>query len=209
MNLFDSMRSFAQKPRTVRLAAPEDVLQEIKHWSPEQLLLPESERGAPVRVEMQTRPGAATMDFQIRPLSMLERSLAEAIPDAAQPPPIYTDEPAERPGMPPRRVANGYDFDHPEYLAALRPLHDRQAAYVALKGVIGLEQDTPGVDENAKLQAIMESMPTRMIRFLSNEIWNMTYIQGAPEDFFTNEDSPASPSSEPSPKPSQGDRKRK
>lgn len=50
---------------------------------------------------------------------------------------------------------------------------------------------------------------TRIIRFLSNEIWNITYTQGAPEDFFTSEGSPASPSSGPSPKPSQGDRKRK
>lgn len=209
MSLFDTMRDFARKPRTVRLAAPEDVIREIKHWSPDQLLLQEHERGEPLRVEMETRPGAVTMDFQIRPLSMLERAAAEAIPDAVQPPQIFNEVPAERPGMAPSRVAAGFDFEHPEYLAALRPLHDRQAAYVALKGVLGLEEATPGQDESAKLQSILAEMPTRMVRFLSNEIWNITYMQGSPEDFFTSEGSPASPSSGPSPKPSPRDRKRK
>jgi hypothetical protein len=207
MSLFDSMCAFARKTKTVRLADPGDIIREVKHWSPEDMDRPVRERGEPVRVELQIKPGAATMDFRVRSLTMAQREIAEAILDAAVPPATWIDEPGERPGQLAKRVPTGYDFDDPKYLAALRPLHERQAAFVALKGVDGLEEDTPGQTDADKTTALLEKMPAKMIKFLAAEIWNMTYAQGDPNDFFTKEGSAHSPSSAPSPSKSPAGKK--
>jgi len=73
-----------------------------------------------------------------------------------------------------------------------------------------LSPATPGADYAAKTSSLMAAMPNRIVKFLAGEIWNMTYAQGDPADFFTKrEDSPASQSSAPSPSPSLPPKKRK
>jgi hypothetical protein len=208
MSLFTAMGDFARKTRTVRMAAPEDVLHEERVWSAEDQMKPFAERGEP-RVKLHIRPGAPTMDFRIRPLSMAERECAEKITDAAIPPQTYVEEQPVRPGDIPKKIPTGYDYEAPEYLAALRPLQDEQAAYVVLKGVVDLEQDTPGATDPEKVRAITTTMPSRIVRFLASEIWAMTYAQGSPADFFMNEGSSSSPSSAPSPSKSPRGPKRK
>jgi len=120
---------------------------------------------------------------------MAEREVAEAMTDAVLPPATWVDEPAERPGQAAKRIPTGHDYDDPAYLQALRPLQDRQAAFVVLKGVEGLAESTPGDNDAARTDAVMSSMTAKMIRFLAAEIWNMTYAQGDPNDFFTSEGS--------------------
>jgi len=208
-SLFASMREFAQATKTVRLAAPEDILSERREWSTDQLALPESQRGEPAKVKLEIRAGAPVMDFAIRSLTMSERQAAEVILDAVVPPEVIMEEPTERPGQPPRRVPAGYNYEDPKYIAALRPLQDRQAAFVVLKGVADLHSETPGADDNSKVQSIMDTLPTHLVKFLAGEIWNMTYAQGDPADFFTSGGSPPSPSSEPSRKPNPPAAKRK
>jgi len=203
------MRDFARKTRTVRVASPEDILDEIKEWSPEQQALPLEKRGRPQKVRLEIRKDAPTMDFAIRALSMSEREAADAILDAALPDPVIIEEPSERPGQPPKRVPAGYDYESPSYLAHLRPLQERQSAYVVLVGVDGLHADTPGESDSAKTDSIMASMPSVLVKFLAGEIWNMTFAQGDPADFFTSAGSPASPSSGPSPSKSPPAPKRK
>jgi hypothetical protein len=209
MSLFTQMGDFARKTKVVRMAAPEDVLREEKVWSFDQQSKPVMERGEPVSVKLHIRPGAATMDFSIRPLSMSEREFADKILDAALPPQTYVEELPTRPGDIPKRIPSGYDYEAPSYQADLRPLQEKQAAFVALKGVQGLEADTPGDGTEAKLQSIMDTMPGRIVKFLASEIWMMTYAQGNPADFFTSEDSSTSPASEPSPNKNPGGRKQK
>lgn len=209
MSLFKSMGEFARKTRTVRMAAPEDILGEQKVWSIEQQSKPILERGEPVSTRLEIRPGAVTMDFNIRPLSMTEREAAERIVDAAMPPQSFVEEVPQRPGDVPKKIPTGYDYEAPEYLAALRPLQDRQAAYVVLKGVDGLDADTPGGNDDEKVMQIMDTMPSRMVKFLASEIWSITYAQGNPADFFTKEGSSSSPSSAPSPSRSPRGQKRK
>lgn len=203
------MREFSRKTKTVRVAAPEDILDEIKEWSPEQELLPLEKRGKPLRVKLEIRKGAPLMDFPIRALSMRERATADSITDAVIPEAVFVEEPSERPGQPPRRVPAGYDYESPSYLLRVRPLQERQNAYVVLVGVDGLHADTPGDNDDAKVDAIMDNMPSILVRFLAGEIWNMTYAQGDPADFFTSEGSPASPSSGPSPSKNRQAQKRK
>ena len=150
------------------------------------------------------------MDFEIHPLSMTERETADSMLDAATPDQIFIEESAERPGQLPKRVPAGYDYEAPVYLAHLRPLQERQAAFVVLCGVNDLFDATPGADYAAKTSSLMAAMPNRIVKFLAGEIWNMTYAQGDPADFFTKrEDSPASQSSAPSPSPSLPPKKRK
>ena len=161
--LFASMCAFARKTKTVRLADPADILREVKHWSAEDMERPVRERGEPLRVELEIKPGAATMDFQVRSLTMAERETAEAILDAVIPPATWIDEPGERPGQAAKRIPTDYDFDDPKYLAAPRPLHERQAAFVALKGVDTLEADTPGQTEMGKTASLLQKMPAKMI----------------------------------------------
>jgi len=209
MSVFDSMRLFGRQTKSVRLAAPEDVIREIHHWSDEDMGRPILDRGAPIRTELELKPGAAFMEFKIRPLSMQEREVAEAILDTVIAPRAYIDTPSDRPGQPPSRVPAGYDYEDPAYQAALRPLHDRQAAYVALCGVEGLQSDTPGSTDHDRTTEIINVMPSRMIKFLAGAIWGMTYAQGDPLDFFTSKGSGPSPSSAPSPNPSRPGRKRK
>ena len=209
MSIFKSMGDFARKTKVVRLAAPEDILREERVWSPEQQFKPMMERGEPAGVKLHIRPGAVTMDFAIRPLSMTEREAADRILDAVMPPQTFVEEVATRPGDIPKRIPTGYDHDAPQYLAELRPLQEKQAALVILKGVEGLEQDSPGGGMEEKLKSIMDTMPGRIVKFLASEIWMMTYAQGNPADFFTSEDSSTSPCSEPSPSKSPGGKKRK
>lgn len=192
------MCNFARKPKTVRMAAPDDVLNVLEEWPPEELAKPVNLRKEP-RVRLDIRPGAATMDFELVPLTMADRETADAMLDAVMPPPVIIEEPSDRPGQPPKRIPSGYDDQDPKYLAALRPLEDKRAAFVTLKGVVGLAEDTPGTDDAAKTDALMKSMPQRILRFLAAEIWNMTYAQGDPADFFTSAACAASPSSEPLP----------
>jgi hypothetical protein len=209
MSVFAKIGSFARKTRTVRLAQPDDILSDEPVWSDEQLGLPLSQRGQPQRMKLEIRPGAETLDVEIRPLSMTERESAEHILDAALPPQTFVEEQPVRPGDIPKKIPSGFDYEDPKYLADLRPLQERQAAFVALKGVIGLHESTTGNSVDEKLKALMDEMPSRIIRFLASEIWAMTYAQGSPADFFTKEDSSSSPSSEPSPKQSQGEPKPK
>ncbi len=199
MSVFDTITAFSRKSKTVRLANPDDVIGEKKVWSEDQELLPMRDRGVPTRIMLETRPGAETVDVEIRPLTMSEREAAEKILDAAIPPQTFVEEQAQRPGDIPKRIPSGYDYDAPSYLAALRPLQEKQAAFVALKGVVGLNESTTGQSPEDKLKSLMDSTPSRMIRFLASEIWAMTYAQGSPADFFTNEGSSFSPSSKPSP----------
>jgi len=203
------MRDFARKTKTVRVASPEDILDEVKEWSPEQEVLPLEKRGKPQKVLLEIRKDAPTMDFAVRAMSMSEREAADAILDGALPDPVFIEEPADRPGQPPKRVPAGYDYENPSYLARLRPLQERQSAYVVLVGVDGLHADTPGETDAAKIDAIMASMPSILVKFLAGEIWNMTFAQGDPADFFTSAGSPASPSSGPTPSKSLPARKRK
>lgn len=210
MNLFDSMRDFARRTKSVRLASPEDIVGEVRHWSPSQLQIPdESKRGEPLRTELEIRAGAPTMDFRVRALTMAERERADAIMDAAVPTAIYIDEAPERPGQPAKRVPAGYDYEDPKYTQQLRPLQDRQSAFVVLCGVDGLREATPGDTDASKTDAIIAAMPTRLVRFLAGEIWNITYAQGDPADFFTSAGSRPSPGSEPSPSKNPAARKRR
>lgn len=209
MSVFTAMGDFARKTKVVRLAAPEDILHEEKVWSPEQQFKPMMDRGEPAGVKMHIRPGAVTMDFCIRPLSMTEREASDRVLDAVMPPQTYIEEVSLRPGDSPKRIPSGYDHDAPQYLAELRPLQEKQAAYVILKGVEGLEGDTPGSSTEEKLKSIMDTMPGRIVKFLASEIWMMTYAQGNPADFFTSEDSSTSPSCEPSPSKSPGVKKQR
>lgn len=209
MSLFKSMGAFARKTRTVRMAAPEDILGEQKVWSIEQQSKPILERGEPASTRLEIRPGAVTMDFTIRPLSMTEREAADRIVDAAVPPQSFVEEMPQRPGDVPKKIPTGYDYEAPSYVAEVRVLQEKQAAYSVLKGVEGLESDTPGGNDDEKVTAIMGTMPTRLVKFLAAEIWSMTYAQGNPVDFFTKEGSSSSPSSAPSPSKSQKGPKRK
>lgn len=209
MSIFDSMRQFGSKTKSVRLACPDDVIREIKHWSDEDMSRPILDRGEPIRVELELKPGAESVEFKIRSLTMVERETAEAIMDTVLPPRAYIDSPPERPGQEPRRVPAGYDYDDPAYLASLRPLYDRQAAYVTLCGVDGLREGTPGDGDLEKTDSITQAMPSRIIKFLAGSIWGMTYAQGDPLDFFTKPGSGPSPSSAPSPSPSPRARKQK
>ena len=209
MSIFTSMREFSRLTKALRVSPTGEVIEEKPHWSPEQLDLPPDKRGDPVRVELGLRQNAQVMDFNIRAISMAQRETADAILDAVVPAQIFIEEPAERPGQPPKRVPAGYDYEAPDYLARLRPCQERQSAYVVLMGVDGLHADTPGETDDAKVSALMAAMPSRLVKFLAGEIWNMTYAQGDPADFFTSGGSPPSPVSAPSPRPSPPGRKRK
>lgn len=196
------MRAFALKTKKIRFANPEDVISERKSWTPEDMMKPVLERGDPIRVELEIRPGAETIEFAIRPLTMTERDEADAILDREMPPQTFVEEQPLRPGESAKRIPSGYDYDHPKYLAAQRTLQDEQAAFVVLKGVDGLEKDTEGASIQEKVNSIRSNMPARMIKFLAMSIWNMSYAQGDPADFFTKGGSSTAPASASSPRPS-------
>lgn len=191
MSIFSELTELCRQTKVVKLAHPDDVIEEIAV---------RDEEGRKIKSRLGIRPGARTQDVTVRALSMGEQQRAEAIMDTAVPPALFDEEPSDKPGVPPRRVQNGYDDEHPEYLANLRKAQDKQNLFVVLKGVEGLESETEGVDEEAKMQSLLAKMDGRLIRYLSNEIWRMSYAGGDPNDFFTKEDSTAGPSSEPSQK---------
>lgn len=205
MSIFQSIGEFSRKSKVIRLCQPEDVLNEKNEWSGDQLLLPMERRGAPARTTLEIRPGAETQDVEIVALSMVDREKSERILDAAIPPQTYIEELPTRPGDIPKKIPSGFDYENPDYLAKLRPLQDRQAAFVVLKGVVGMQQDAPGSDDEAKVDQIMATMASRIVKYLASEILNLTYSAGNPQDFFTREDSSGSPSSEPSPSKNQGE----
>lgn len=205
MSIFKAIGEFSRKTKTVRLCQPEDVIREEHEWDPADLSLPMDRRGRPLRTKLEIRPGAKTQDVEIQPLTMVEREASEKILDAAIPPQTYIEETPTRPGDVPKKIPSGFDYESPKYLSELRPLQDKQAAFVVLKGVVGMDADIPGKTDDEKVKAIMESMPARIVRYLASEILNLTYSAGNPQDFFMKEDSSSSPSSEPSPNKSQGE----
>ncbi|MCX6876681.1 MAG: hypothetical protein NTW21_23165 [Verrucomicrobia bacterium] len=94
-------------------------------------------------------------------------------------------------------------------MAKLRPCRDRQSAFVVLRGVAGLQADTPGTADTAKTTALLDAMPARLVKFPAGEIRNLTYAQGDPADFLTSAASPPSPGCGPSPKPNPPAQKRR
>jgi len=208
-NLFETLRALSSATKDVTIANPDDVLGEVPEWSAEQAALPEEDRGKPQRVRLEIRPGATLTTVKIRRMSMAEREAAQKILDAAVPPRVFVEEPPDRPGLPPRKVAAGFDETDPEYLAALRPLEARQSAFVVLAGVVGLRDDTPGHQVETQIDAVMSAMDDRIIRYLASQIWSLSWSAGDHGDFFTSADSASSPSSAPTPRRSPREPKRK
>lgn len=198
-NLLQSIGEFSRKSKTIRIARPEDIISEVPTYSDAQLLKPLAERGKPERVRLEIREGAETQDIQIRPLTMKQREIADRFVDAAIPPQLFVEEIPQRPGDLGKKVPSGYDYENPEYQNALRPLQEKQAAFVVLKGVVGLDESVTGDTDEKKIEQVMESMSAKLVTFLAAEIWGMTYAQGDPVDFFTKGGSSSSPSSGPSP----------
>lgn len=179
--MFDQLKNFGLTPRTIKLALPEHVTGSG----------PGSDQ-PPFNI----RAGAPTVEVTIRPLTMAERSASDLIMDAVQPPPLFREEPGDRPGMPPRRVQDGFDHDDPDYIAKIRVLNDKHDAHVVLHGMVGLLESTPGADVDAKIASILQSMASKLIRFVAEEIRNASWVPGSPDEFFTIEGSSSTPSSE-------------
>jgi hypothetical protein len=200
---FSQLSRFAGRRRKIKLAAPEDIVEVVPRWSPEQLALEPDQRGRPDTTTFGIREGAETLELEVVPLSLADSQRAEAFLDEAMPPRLWTDEPPEKPGQPMRRVPGDFDETDPSYLANLRPLQARRDAFIALRGVVGLWDSTAGSDESAKIATLQETMPAVVIRYLAGLIYRLSFVGGDLADFFTSAGSGASPSSKPLPKPNQ------
>lgn len=207
--LFNQIASFARRPRKVVIAAPDDIESTESVWSEDQLMLPLHQRGDPASHKYTIRAGAETQEVEIVPLSMADRLTADSITDAAVPPRIVTEEPPDKPGGPVRKVLGDFDEEDPAYFALIRPLRDKQNAYIVLKGVLGLEASIPADDDAARITILMRTWPSVLVRYLAGMIYNISFAGGDPADFFIKEGSSSTPSSEPSLKPNPKATKRK
>lgn len=195
-SLFDKMKTFARRTRKLRLAHPDDVIAEVPEYEEgeEAKARAEGRRPKHLRVKLEIKPGAETLDFEVSAISDRIKEQAERLLDKAVAPKVFIEQPGEKPGMPPRQVFAGYNEEDPAYLAELREAKAQQTALVALHGTQGLRDSIPGEDDVAKVAALRDELPHRMIAWLAAEIWNMTYAGGDLADFFTKEGSPESPS---------------
>lgn len=143
---------------------------------------------------------AQKIRLEIRNLTSRESEAADAIMDAAKPPPIHTEEPAKV-GV--RRILTGYDFEDPDYLATRDRLNRKREAYVCLFGCPALMETTPGGNVEEKAATLRDRIPEVALRLICANIESLgvSSVVGQEEvdRFFTagsgSEDGASSPPS--------------
>lgn len=131
-------------------------------------------KGNPVPV---LKPGSKPTIFEIIQISSNELSEADAILDEAKAPPIITKV-AKPQTLGLTEVLEGYDFDHPDYLAARNKLLPRRAAYICLFGCPVLMATTPGTTTDEKAAQLLERVGATVIEWLRQKIENMVFFNG-------------------------------
>lgn len=186
---FESLLKLSSRTKKVKLADPQDMTETKPKWSADQLLLKEKDRGRPENgYEIHIKPGAATFEFEIQRLPSAVREACIQIMNTEFPPEIIVEEPGIR-GEPGKRVRTGWEWEHPSYQAKREVLLMKQSAMVVLHGVVDLHKDTPGVDDEAKINLLRTKLDDKLITYLASEIWNLSYSAGDPADFFTSANS--------------------
>jgi hypothetical protein len=174
-NAFTRLAALAKKSKTIRLVPDGDVV-DVHH--------DKGVDGRIVKTRVETVAAAQASEFEIIPLTPAQKEIAESYTDSVLPPAIYVEERSARPDVPPKQVHAGYDEASPSYLNNLRNANARKAAFTVLCGVVGLADSLQG-DDAAKVKMIMETLPDRVVTYLANEIWSITWATGDPGDFFT------------------------
>jgi hypothetical protein len=182
-NPFAGLKALSGAVRKVKVAAPEDVLEERKTWPAEEMILPPDKR-CPPKIDVVMKPGRAGVEFTIRGLSYAEKLEAERMVDSVIPPRKKRLEAV--PGKPPVEVNDGFDEEDPKYLMAKAKAQADRLLYVVLKGVAGLEENTKGATPNEKLASLGE-MNVKVIEFLASEIWHFGFSGRDAEDFCGSE----------------------
>ncbi len=190
---FTSLQALSTRTRKITIALPEDILDSVPQWSPEQLKIRDvSERGHPFHgYKLELRPDAPTCEFTIRRLTAEQQKQCEKIVDRVLPPQKFELKPGGRPGEPPVNVPAGWDDENPEYRERLAAAKDDQTALVVLHGVDGLYASTEGGTAEEKVKTLRAALDQRLILYITNEIFSWGYSAGDPADFFTKASSAA------------------
>jgi len=192
MSTFASLTALSTRTRKITVALPEDILDSIPQWSPEQLKIRDlDQRGDPFHgYKIELKPDAPSCEFTIRRLTAAQQKKCENIVDCIVAPQKFELKSMNR-GEPPVQVAAGWDEEDPEYRARLATAKDDQTALVVLHGVDGLYESTDGDTDAEKILKLRESLDQRLILYIANQIWSWGYSAGDPSHFFTKASSAA------------------
>lgn len=126
-------------------------------------------------------PGSKPMFFDLRHLTPDENLAADAVLNAAKPPPTFHEE--NRAGtVGSSKIQDGYDWDHPDYIAARQKLLPKRNAYVCLYGCPALMESTPGDTVEAKAQHLMKSISTFIVQWIASRLDNLGMFTGVGEE---------------------------
>ncbi len=125
-------------------------------------------------------PGSEPILFEIQQVSPDELTAADAILDAAKPPAITRSE--TRPGtVGATLVQEGYDWDHPDYIAERQRLLVKRNALLCIYGCPALMESTPGVTPMDKAEALLNGIGSMVLSWLSTNLEKMTMFTGVGE----------------------------
>ena len=151
-------------------------LQKMRRQTVQVALQPGSRRTDPRSGEIRTDPmlGTNPMTFEIHSVSANEIIEADQLV-SAKPPVIYQEEPNPK-GVGMIRVMNGYDLDHPDYIAERQAQVPRRDAAICLFGCPALAESTPGDGVIEKIDRLLADIPGVLLDWLCQEIETISII---------------------------------
>jgi hypothetical protein len=201
-NPFEVLSSLSKRTKRLRVVDNDDVVEVREQWSEEQLKLPVEKRGAPengARIGV-SESAASSGEIEIQRLSDAHEKQAEDMVRAVMPKPKFRTIPG-KPGEPPRQEQDGWDEEDPEFIDRREEARANQAAFIVLRGVVGLHDTTKGEGDDEKIKEIRATLDRKLIRNIASAIFTWSYSLGSTADFFTSANSAsATPSSGSSPK---------
>jgi hypothetical protein len=182
-NLFEKLANLTIYERTLKIARPEDIIKEDEN--------PDG------TVKFHVREGATYVtELKIRALTDTEREKAEREVACIAAPPSYKEEFHDDGKTLKSRTKVGHDEDDPDYLEKRRHGTNTQQAMVALMGCPKLAKDTEGKDLEEKIENLRSHLDSKIISFIAQSIWSLGYSGSDAADFFLNNGSDSTPSSD-------------
>lgn len=124
---------------------------------------------------------AKPIKFEIHNLTPNQLTAADAVLNAAKPPPLY--EEVAKPGIVgTTKVLIGRDLDDPDYLAERQRLLPTRSALICLHGCPALRDSVPGNTPNEQADALNKAVSVTVIDWLASQIEGLSILTAVTEE---------------------------
>ncbi len=151
---------------------------------------PDAKNPAPIKPNDEN-----SVTLEVYPMSAKTRTIIDDMEGSVQPP----TKPVKRPSLtdPTKTIDDfDYDFEDPKYLAQMKSVYGRQQLAAVLLCCPTLHETTEGSSLEQKIDSLAEVMPSGALDSLLEEIQSFVFAVGQTADFFTQDASANSKSSQ-------------